>query len=280
MNAIQQVPPKHVQIRDALAGRIARGELAAGARLPPVRAIAEEWDVSVTTAGDAVKLLAAEQLVTVRGRRLGTVVAGPAEAAVVLPPRLVFGAQDRFGWGGQVPGEVPEVVPGETGMEDARGPFGYVAAILRLEAAPRNGVVPVYRRTQLVRDPGGTPVRLEVSWFDPAWAELVRDAAGGRPLASQEVPVPSFGGVAWLIQQRSSYPVVAGSHGVEARPARDDGRETGLMGLAAGAPLLAGVYDWQVPDPETGVLRRVEYGEYCEGQGRVVEFRYAVSLAS
>lgn len=280
-------PAKHMLVRDVLAGRIAHGELRPGDRLPSVRAIAAEQRVSVTTASEAVQLLAAEQLVKVLGRRRGTVVAGPGERATVGSSRLVFSPQERFDWTGPVPGEVTEVVAGQTGMADARGPLGYVAAILRLEGHPRHGVVPVFRRTQLVRDPDGVPVRLEVSWFDAAWSGRVEDSDGGHPLASQVVPVASFGGAARLIAAHSHRPVVAGSHGVEARGAKDDGREgarpggePALMSLAAGTPLLAGVYDWQVADPATGELAIIEYGEYVEKQGRVVQFRYQVSASS
>lgn len=285
VNAIAQVPPKHVQIADAYRGRIARGELTRGDQLPPVRAIAADFGVSVGTAREAVRLLAAEQLVTVRARRLGTVIAGPAERAEVLPPRLIFGPQERWGWHGPIPAERAEVITaiGEgkdrvelTGMADARGPHEHIAGIFRLDPVPPHGIIPVYRRTQLIRDPAGTPVRLEVSWFDGSWIDRVRDEAGGWPLASTD-PLPSFGGAAQLISRHTGQPAVPVTAAFEARGARDDGRETTLLGIAPGTPVLAWVLDWQTPRPATSELGITEYAEYVTLPGRVVQFRYAVA---
>ena len=75
------VPP-YEQVRAQVAGLIARGALAEGARLPTVRALAADLGLAVNTVARAYKELEAEGLVTTR-RRAGTVVAQGSQAADV-----------------------------------------------------------------------------------------------------------------------------------------------------------------------------------------------------
>ncbi|RIJ71256.1 GntR family transcriptional regulator [Nakamurella silvestris] len=67
--------PVYEQIRGQLAGHIAAGELAGGARLPTVRALAADLGVAVNTVGRAYSELESAGLVASR-RKLGTVVLG------------------------------------------------------------------------------------------------------------------------------------------------------------------------------------------------------------
>lgn len=66
------VPP-YEQIRAGLAARIAEGSLVAGARLPPVRALAEQLRLAPGTVARAYRELEQAGLVDTRGRA-GTVV--------------------------------------------------------------------------------------------------------------------------------------------------------------------------------------------------------------
>ena len=72
------------QLRAQVARRVASGELAAGTRLPTVRALAEQLSLATNTVARAYKELEADGVVVTEGRR-GTFVAGqstPAEIEV------------------------------------------------------------------------------------------------------------------------------------------------------------------------------------------------------
>jgi DNA-binding transcriptional regulator YhcF (GntR family) len=78
------VPPFE-QLRSQLAGRVTRGELAPGTRLPTVRKAAEELGLAVNTVARAYRELEADGVVVTEGRR-GTfvrsaVVEGTADGA-------------------------------------------------------------------------------------------------------------------------------------------------------------------------------------------------------
>jgi DNA-binding transcriptional regulator YhcF (GntR family) len=68
------VPPFE-QVREAIRGQVATGELEAGFRLPPVRSLAAELDLAANTVARAYKELEALGVVETRGRA-GTFVAG------------------------------------------------------------------------------------------------------------------------------------------------------------------------------------------------------------
>lgn len=265
MSIIQPNVPLHIQVANIYKRRIATGDLPEGTKLPTVREMARLHEVAPGTAARAVELLASEKLVTTRGRA-GTFVGGDVDAAAeVVGGRLVFGPQQRLGWTEPIPGEHTEVTA--AGMIDAPA---YVAARLSLEPVTRHQVTPVYRREQVTSDPGGEPFRLEVNWFHPRWVEVI------PALASETVPIPSLGGVAWLIAQASGDPIVKGVHGEEARPVLDDGREMPFLGLGPGTVILAAVYEWKVRNPRDQI-ETVEYGEYIVPQGRVIEHEYDVA---
>ena len=69
--------PPYEQLRTQVATQVARGELAAGARLPTVRSLAERLGVAVNTVARAYRELEADGVVTTNGRR-GTVVSSAA----------------------------------------------------------------------------------------------------------------------------------------------------------------------------------------------------------
>lgn len=70
---LQAATPPYEQIRSQIASLISLGELAAGAKLPTVRALATDLGVAAGTVARAYKELEAEELITSR-RRAGTVV--------------------------------------------------------------------------------------------------------------------------------------------------------------------------------------------------------------
>lgn len=93
--------PLYHQIAEAIRNAVAVGHLAAGDRLPAVRAAAAEWGVNLHTVRRAYEELEGERLVSINGAR-GTVVAGKAGSP--RPPQLAHflescaaGARERFG---------------------------------------------------------------------------------------------------------------------------------------------------------------------------------------
>jgi DNA-binding transcriptional regulator YhcF (GntR family) len=82
------VPPFE-QVRARFAAQIADGTLVVGARLPTVRALAEELDLAVNTVARAYRELETAGLVETRGRA-GTVVSAAGDRAA---QRLLAAAQ-------------------------------------------------------------------------------------------------------------------------------------------------------------------------------------------
>ncbi len=76
LDAGSAVPP-YEQLRTQIASRAASGDLAAGTRLPTVRALAAELHLAVNTVARAYRELETDGVVTTEGRR-GTFVAASA----------------------------------------------------------------------------------------------------------------------------------------------------------------------------------------------------------
>ncbi len=71
--------PPFEQLRTQIAGRVARGELAPGTRLPTVRALADQVGLAVNTVARVYRELEADGVVVTEGRR-GTFVRSGAAA--------------------------------------------------------------------------------------------------------------------------------------------------------------------------------------------------------
>lgn len=57
-----------VQIQERIAAAVRNGDLASGTRLPSVRALAAEWEISPNTVAKAIKSLEAAGIVSTHGR--------------------------------------------------------------------------------------------------------------------------------------------------------------------------------------------------------------------
>ncbi|GAB7037261.1 GntR family transcriptional regulator [Catenuloplanes niger JCM 9533] len=79
--------PPYAQIRDQVAGLARDGDLAAGTRLPAVRALAEQLGLAVNTVARAYRELEQAGLVETRGRH-GTVITARAAGASTEALRL------------------------------------------------------------------------------------------------------------------------------------------------------------------------------------------------
>jgi DNA-binding transcriptional regulator YhcF (GntR family) len=87
--------PLSDQLSTALARRIHRGSLAPGARLPTVRALAEELELAPNTVAKAYRALEREGLIEGRGRR-GTFVADRLPKRVPGRERRLAEAAETF----------------------------------------------------------------------------------------------------------------------------------------------------------------------------------------
>jgi GntR family transcriptional regulator len=174
--------PAHVQIEEALAERIASGELRTGERLPPERDLARDLRVSRMTVRQALSSLAARGLVE-RGVGRGTFV---ASRKVDHDLTRVAGFSEQLARQG--------LKPGAKVLEITEGPAGWQISAA-LEIAPQAPVV----RIQRLRLAGDIPMALEDSWIPaekfPGLVDqdlggsvyaLMRDAYGAAPVRAIE----------------------------------------------------------------------------------------------
>ena len=87
--------PIYLQIRDQIVLGIARGELAAGEKLPTIRALAEECGINMMTVSKAYQLLRQEGYIAT-DRRSGAVVS-PRQGAVGPTKETLEGLRLRLG---------------------------------------------------------------------------------------------------------------------------------------------------------------------------------------
>ena len=101
--------PESEQLVAALRRRIDAGSLAPGERLPPVRAFADELDLSPTTVAKAYRALEREGLLVTRGRH-GTFVAERLPGRVPDRERRLAEAAEAFARRGRQLGFGPEAI--------------------------------------------------------------------------------------------------------------------------------------------------------------------------
>jgi DNA-binding transcriptional regulator YhcF (GntR family) len=237
----QRQQPLWKQIADDLKGRIARGELSSGDRLPSIRELREEWGVSQGVAQQAVNHLhLAERLVRT-----------DATGTYVDSTRAVISPQARMALTAAPASEVVTVTAAElTAVPD------YIRTTLNLPA----WTAQVIRREEVVTLADGTPHMLSVTWCNP-------EALGAVPELLHAEPLPDPRGAAHLIADRTGRDPAALSGGIslECRLAKDDDRELPALGLEPGAYVLAGVNGWR--DGEDVLA----YTEWVLPPGRVIE---------
>lgn len=249
MPQLRRNVPLHVQIGDHYARMIAEGDLVPGDRLPPVRQIESDWEVSHQTAVRAVDCLKSAGLVTTT--RDGTTV---ADRRLVLGPQQAV-AVVRFPASERVEVLDARIVPAP----------GYVVPLLGLrpEGPMPGGAHWVIRREQVSYESGEMPFMLSVSWFPSSLADAVPELLDARPIVNP-------GGAVKLIEERTGRLIVKGKQAREVRPIKDDGREGPLLRLAPGTAVLAEVYLW------LDEADAIEYGEYVLIQNRVTENEFTV----
>jgi GntR family transcriptional regulator len=244
---LERAKPAWEQVKDHLAGQIADGWLSQGQRVPSVRELAAEWNVSPGTANRALDALASARLVTRDNR--GTFVARP---------RLVAGPQARYRQFRFPPAERVEVVA--AGYLE-RCPK-YVQPILGLEPVREDGLCAVIRRQEVRYGKDGRPFILTSEWVRPEYAEPCPELSDPR----RQLPLP--GGALALIEARTDDHPVRGRFSCEARLPQDDGRELPLLELSVTEPVLGAVWVWYGPSPESKTLC---YTEMTVRPERVIE---------
>lgn len=233
--------PIYVQIANHFRDLILNGDLKAGARIPAVAEIAEQWGVAAGTAARALSQLQVEGAVYTSPQ--GSFVAD-GEVIRRTPSDRVKGAR-RY----RTNGDLIEV----TAADIVNAP-NYVADILGIPIG-----------TEIIR-------REEITWhkgrpnlFSVDWIPVAAD----RALAGQlTAPEPLPGGAETLIRTTTGRRVTCGRDHLRGRAA--DAREAGALRLPIGSPILAGVHVWS--DDEGVIL----YGEWVMPPDQVVSFEFTV----
>lgn len=240
--------PPYMQVAERIRRRILDGELAEGAKLPPVRELAKQEGVAVATLGRSLDHLQVEGYITTSRR--GTFVANAPEVAPSGYDRVA-----RLLRTGSVLGDGETMIV--TTAELARPPH-YVAEIFDLEEGGQ-----VVRR-QWHTGKGAQRLMLAVSWYPAHFAasvpELLSTSRGSSP------------GLLARIQTATGRRVTAGRDDIHARDA--DAREANFLGLRIGSPILAGAHRlWD----DQGVI---EYGEWCLPYRLVIGYEYSIDDAT
>lgn len=232
--------PLWEQIARYYKDQITRGELREGDRLPSVRQVREEWDVSHGVAQQAMTHLhLAERLV--RTDSGGT---------YVLPRRAAVSPQLQL----RLVTEPATLAVTVTAAELTDAPE-YVQPMFGMEPGAR-----VVRREEVTRLADGTPHMLAVTWCDPASLLAV-------PELLHAAPLPDPAGAAHLIAARAGIDLAELSGGIafECRRVLDDGREMEALGTGPDAYVLAGVSGWRAGE------MLLAYTEFILPPGQVVE---------
>lgn len=235
--------PRHIQIADHYRDQIVSGVLPSGTRLPPVRAIADEFQVGAGTVVHAMDHLKVAGLI--RTTQQGTFVNG---LKMKLSPQerleAAYSARILFPFGETVEIRSTALVPVPE----------YIAGILSLDLDSE-----VIRREYVTSDDGG-PCTLSVSWYRPEFAEPVPELLRLDVIDATTI----------LIAERTGRKVTCGEDSMEGRGAKPDGREAPLLGIPEGSPVLAVVNLWM---DDEGVI---EYDEHVLVATRTIGYRYNV----
>ena len=241
MPPVQRYQPAWKQIADHFKKEIIEGRLATGDRLPSVRQVAGEWDVSQGTAQQAyVHLHLAERLVRTDG-----------SGTYVDRPRAAMSPQQRMRLTAAPASELVTVTSAEVLPAPA-----YIQPMFGL---PASGTV--IRREEVTRGADGVPMRLSVTWAPARYAAAV-------PELLHAAPLPDPKGAAHLIAARLNIDPASLTGGIafECRTAKTDGREMPALGLhESWAYVLAVVSGWRHGDD------LLEYTEFVLPPNRVIE---------
>jgi GntR family transcriptional regulator len=235
------VTPPYVQIANHYRGLILDGGLQPGARLPSIRDIAVEWQVSAVTAGRAITRLQVEGAVWTSPE--GTFVSGN-DTISRTPGERIRAPRPRRGEGGElVKVNAAHIVTAPD----------YVAGLLGVEPGAQ-----VVRREEVTSLRGHARM-LSVDWIPADSVQLAPDLTS---------PDPIEGGPERLIASVTGRRVTHSQDHLRGRAS--DQREADALRLPVGTPILAGVHVWSDND---GVLL---YGEWVMPPDQVISYEYEV----
>ncbi|WP_330348184.1 GntR family transcriptional regulator [Streptomyces sp. NBC_00582] len=236
--------PTYMRVAERIRRRILDGDLAEGAKLPPVRELAKAEGVAVATLGRSLDQLQVEGYITTSRR--GTFVSNAPAVTASGHDRVV-----RVQRTGSVLSEGETMIV--TSAELIVPPL-YVAEIFGLDEGDQ-----VVRR-QWHTGRGSQRLMLAVTWYPAQFAAVVPEL-----LSTSRTSSP---GLLAKVQEETGRKVVAGRDDMHARDA--DSREAGFLGLRVGSPILAGAHRlWD----DQGVI---EYGEWCLPYRLVIGYEYSI----
>jgi GntR family transcriptional regulator len=242
MTADNARQPRYLRIAAHYRRLILDGELTGGEKLPPLRELAQHWEVAGATASKALAHLQVEGFLRTSPR--GTFVADDAPVAPSAHDRL-----ERSRRTGSV------LAVGETALVTAAGlvrPPQYVAEFFGLD--PGDQVV----RREWVADAGRVRLMLAVSWYPAVFAVELPDLLSTAP--------EKHARLLDRLQEATGRTVVHARDDLHARQA--DAREAGHLRIPVGAVVLAGTHRWS---DDQGLI---EYGEWCLPARTTIGYEY------
>jgi GntR family transcriptional regulator len=232
------------RITDHYRRQILTGILPPGTKLPSNKELAATWGVAVETVRRALSQLQVEKLIRTSPR--GTFVADEAPAAASPADRL-----------SAVQSTMRNFMEGETSIVTAAQlvvPPTYIADLFDLDHGDQ-----VIRREYVA---GRSSVRtlFAVDWFPAPFAVLVPDLLSTAPAKND--------GITARVLEATNRTITTARDDMHARPA--DSREAAALGLAAGAPILAGATRW---GDDAGLI---QYSEWCLPTRLTIGYSYGL----
>lgn len=246
MPKLKQSKPPYIQIFEHIQGRILRGDLSPGDRIPSLRDIAQQWGVSPVTAGKAVALLQAEGHVTVPGKGLATVVRDPRTLN-----RNGYDRAKSVRRTGRIytPGEYAKI----TSADIVQAPAD-VAAVLGLSGDSPAAI----KRVRVTYGPDHQPVSASISWYDAALAE-----ASPKLLVPERIIEGSWG----YVEQQTGQRATRGRDRITTRLATEEDAQ--LLGIELPAAVKVSTTLLWTDDEVV-----IEYGVSIAGPGRESTYDY------
>lgn len=222
------------------------GQLVPGARLPSVRELSEQHGVATATARAAMGWLRTEGWIVTTQR--GSFVAQDVTNTAAPADRLA-----RVRRTGSIlgTGETKRV----TGAALLVPPL-YVAELL--DQDPAEQVV----RREYVIGAGQQRLALAVDWYPRQFADVVPDLLSTSPGPGRGDDLLA------QIERATGRAVAYGRDAMHGRAA--DHREAAALGIATGAPILAGTHEWS---DDTGIIT---YGEWCLPTRLTIGYEYRI----
>jgi len=248
MPKIAKTKPPYIQIAEHIQAQILRGELNPGDALPPLRAIAGDWEVTQTTASRAVAWLEEQGHVTVGGPGLRTIVKDPKNvnrngrdrARSVRRTGRIY-----------TQGEYAKIESAAVVLAPAD-----VAAALGLTGSEPTAI----RRERVTYGPDDKPVSASVSWYDSALA-----TSCPRLLDAERIQQGSWG----YVEEQTSRKAVRGRDIITTRLATEE--DAARLGIDLPAAVkVSTTFLWT----EDGLV--VEYGVSLAEAGRESTYDYTL----